>query len=49
MYGAYVREITRGEAPCANAILNSVAVTPVPAGRAKKSVPQVISLYAHEA
>ena len=49
LYGAFVREITRGEAPTANAILNSVAVTPVPAGRAKKNVPQVISLYAHEA
>jgi hypothetical protein len=48
LYAAYVREITRGEAPSANAILNSVAVTPVAAGRAKKSVPQVISLYAHE-
>jgi hypothetical protein len=48
LYGAYVREVTRGEAPSANAILNSVAVTPVPAGRTKKSVPQVISLYAHE-
>ena len=49
LYGAYVREITSREVPSANAILNSVAVTPVPAGRAKKSVPQVISLYAHEA
>ena len=49
LYGAFVREITRGEVPTANAILNSVPVTPVPAGRAKKSVPQVISLYAHEA
>jgi hypothetical protein len=49
LYGAFVRESTRGEAPSANAILNSVAVTPVPSGRMKKSVPQVISLYAHEA
>jgi hypothetical protein len=49
LYGAFVRETTRGEVPCANAILNSVAATPVPAARVKKNVPQVISLYAHEA
>ncbi len=49
LYGAFVREMTSREAPSANLILNSVPVTPVPAARAKKSVPQVISLYAHEA
>jgi len=49
LYGAFVRETTRTEVPSANAILNSVPVTPVAGGRAKKSVPQVISLYAHEA
>lgn len=49
LYGAYVREVTSREAPSANVILNSVSAAPVPAGRAKKSVPQVISLYAHEA
>jgi hypothetical protein len=48
LYGAFVRETTRSEAPSANAILNSVAVSPVASARTKKSVPQVISLYAHE-
>lgn len=48
LYGAFVRETTRSEAPSASTILNSVAVTPVAPGRTKKSVPQVISLYAHE-
>ena len=47
LYGALVRELTR-EAPLPNAVLSAVAVNAPPGTRAKKGVPQVISLYAHE-
>ena len=47
LYGALVRESTREALP--NMILSSVPAAGASPARAKKVVPQVISLYAHEA
>jgi hypothetical protein len=49
LYGAFARESTREAAPLPNLMMNGVAITGVTAARPKKGVPQVISLYAHEA
>jgi hypothetical protein len=47
LYGAFVRESTARECTQPNVILNNATVS-APSPRPKKSVPQVISLYAHE-
>ena len=47
LYGAFVRESTARECTQPNVILNNATVS-TPSARPKKSVPQVISLYAHE-
>ncbi len=49
LYGAFVREATREALPLPNIVMNGVAVNGLTATRPKKGVPQVISLYAHEA
>jgi hypothetical protein len=50
LYGAFARESTTHEAPpLPNIVVNGGAVNGVTAARPKKGVPQVISLYAHEA
>jgi len=46
LYGALVRESLR---PSDSALLSSVPPAAATAGRGKKSVPQIISLYAQEA
>ena len=47
LYGAFVRESTAHECAQPKIILNNASVS-APGPRPKKSVPQVISLYAHE-
>ena len=47
LYAAYVRELSR-EAAAASVVINGGLVSEIAAARPKKSVPQVISLYAHE-
>ena len=48
LYGAYVRETTR-EATLQSVVLNGTLVSDISVARPKKgTVPQVISLYAHE-
>jgi hypothetical protein len=49
LYGAFAREWTCEAAPLPSVVMNGVALTGVTAARPKKGVPQVISLYAHEA
>jgi hypothetical protein len=49
LYGAFAREWTREAEPLPNLVMNGVALNGVTAARPKKGVPQVISLYAHEA
>ena len=49
LYGAFAREWTREAEPLPNLVMNGVALSGVTAARPKKGVPQVISLYAHEA
>jgi hypothetical protein len=44
-----VRESMREAPPLPNVVMNGVAVNGVTAARPKNGVPQVISLYAHEA
>jgi len=52
LYGAYLREAARAaaehEAALPAVLMNGVVVNGVTSARAKKGVPQVISLYAHE-
>ena len=48
LYGAFVREVSTREATLPNVILNTASASSVAGARPKKSVPQVISLYAHE-
>ena len=48
LYGACVREASR-EVPLPNIVINGAAVNGATLSRPKKGVPQVISLYAHEA
>jgi hypothetical protein len=47
LYGALVRELTR-EVVQPNTVLTGITLPAPAAGRQKKGVPQVISLYAHE-
>ncbi len=49
LYGAFARESLREDAALPNVVLNGVAVNGVTVARPKKGVPQIISLYAHEA
>jgi hypothetical protein len=49
LYGAFAREWTREPAPLPNLVMNGVALNGGTTARPKKGVPQVISLYAHEA
>jgi hypothetical protein len=49
LYGAFIRETTVREVPLPNLVLSAVPASTAGAVRAKKGVPQVISLYAHEA
>lgn len=53
LYGAYLREAAREEsareAAVPNVVMNGVVVNGATSARPKKGVPQVISLYAHEA
>ncbi len=49
LYGAFAREWARETAPLPNVVMNGAVVSGVTATRPKKGVPQVISLYAHEA
>ena len=48
LYGAMARESARA-APLPELVLNGTPLTGVASARPKKAVPQVISLYAHEA
>ncbi|HEX4387228.1 MAG TPA: hypothetical protein VH109_01230 [Steroidobacteraceae bacterium] len=48
LYGALARDSGR-EVPLPEVILNGAPLNAVASGRPKKGVPQVISLYAHEA
>jgi hypothetical protein len=49
LYGAFARESLREAAVLPNVVMNGVAVNGITTARPKKGVPQVISLYAHEA
>ena len=49
LYGALVREAARESVLLPNVIVNGAAVAAATTARPKKGVPQVISLYAHEA